>query len=72
MRPAPRFRAAERRVIMAKAGKRSDKQKKKELIAGLIGGGFVCALYASVFGFSKPIHLLIGIPLSLLAGWRYL
>ena len=54
---------------MAKAGKRSDKQKKKELIAGLIGGGFVCALYASVFGFSKPIHLLIGIPLSLLAGW---
>ncbi len=54
---------------MAKARKNTDKQKKKELIAGLIGGGFVCALYAAIFGFSKPIHLLIGIPLSILAGW---
>ena len=54
---------------MAKASKKTDKQKKKELIAGLVGGGFVCALYASIFGFTRPIHLLIGIPLSILAGW---
>lgn len=54
---------------MAKASKKTDKQKKKELIAGLVGGGFVCALYASIFGFSRPIHLLIGLPLSILAGW---
>ena len=42
---------------------------KKRLTAGLIAGGFVCALYAAVFGFGKPIHLLIGLPLSVLAGW---
>lgn len=54
---------------MAKGGNKKTGQKKKELIAGLVGGGFVCALYAAIFGFGKPIHLLIGIPLSLLAGW---
>ena len=54
---------------MAKASRNTDKQKKKELIAGLVGGGFVCALFAAIFGFSKPIHFLIGLPLSFLAGW---
>ena len=42
---------------------------KKRLIAGLVAGGFTCALYAAIFGFGKPIHFLIGLPLSALVGW---
>ncbi|MBQ8137445.1 MAG: 5-bromo-4-chloroindolyl phosphate hydrolysis family protein [Clostridia bacterium] len=50
----------------------ANKQKnlsRKRLIAGLIGGGFSLALYAAIFGFGKPIHLLIGLPLCALIGW---
>ena len=44
-------------------------KKNTPLIAGVVAGGFTAALYAAIFGFGRPIHLLIGIPLALLAGW---
>ncbi len=44
-------------------------KKNTRLIAGLAAGGFTAALYAAIFGFGKPIHLLIGIPLAVLVGW---
>ncbi len=47
----------------------SRKQTNKPLIAGVAAGAFTAALYAAIFGFGKPIHLLIGIPLALLVGW---
>ena len=50
------------------ANKQKDPSRKR-LIAGLIGGGFSLALYAAIFGFGKPIHWLIGLPLCALIGW---